>query len=126
MKKYIIILYLIILSLIFGAHIYAQVPSIMRIATTDKPIIFILHKNDTCIFQPIYIQLGATCVTNFESFDGMVYMVTNIWGLAQAYVISNQLKGCGNPQEWAYEDVNNIKKLIYKRHEDNYITGITY
>ncbi len=104
---------------------FTQVPSIMRLATTDKPIILIIHKNDTCIFEPIYIQLGATCVTNFQSFEGMVYMVTNIWGLAQSYVISNNLKECGDPDLWAYESIENNKQLIIKKDEE-YIYAYIY
>lgn len=108
---------ILMFSLFCGISIFAQVPSIMRLATTDKPIILIIHKNDTCIFEPIYIQLGATCVTNFQSFDGMVYMVTNIWGLANAYVTSNQLKECGNPDLWSFEIFEKNKQLILYKNE---------
>jgi uncharacterized protein YneR len=102
---------ILLIGLIGCIQLFGQVPSIMRITPNDKPMILILHRNDTCIFQPIYIQIGSTCVTNFESFEGMVYMITNIWGLANAYVQSNDLKMCGDPEEWAYENVND--KVIF-------------
>jgi hypothetical protein len=117
---------ILLISLLGCIPVFSQVPSIMRLAAADKPIILIIHKNDTCIFEPIYVQLGATCVTNFESFQGMVYMVTNIWGLARGYVTSNHLKNCGDPDLWAYEPIENNKLLITKKDEKYIFADINH
>jgi len=70
---------ILFILLIVGCGIQAQVitPKLMSFHATNEPIILVIsNKGDSCVHAPVYIQKGATCTSNFASFDGMKYAIT--------------------------------------------------